>query len=629
LKLSQSPNRVGIFAYYDADGIVDDYIPVLVGAVRPFCSYLLCVVNGELNEEGRQKLQAVSDEILLRPNEGLDITGYKEGLFHLREKILQAEEVLFFNQTIFGPLTPLDEMFCEMNDRDLDFWGLTKYKGLKADLTDTIWNKVEYGYLPPHIQSFFFAVRGELLHAPVFWDYWETLPVIHDYLEAVSYHEVKFTKYFEDQGYHGEPYIDCTDWEQYTDYALMGMPAQIVQDKKCPFIKRKNFFTARTISLSVPQGGASWQLYQQLAQNGTYPIELVLQNITRTVPASEYLPALAPSFCPGAQQAPQAGTVVLVVRIDDAEFLPGLTAAAATVQTGGMVLCLAGSAMLQQLVQQQLPQAQVLLCTEDGFSILFAQLWQQVQGYEYLFYLSLIKKAIKDGLYRHGMIDTTVTALGNVTHNITMLNEQPGIGILLPLQNAVDERFSGFLPYDEAKPYLQLAPQLDELTFGKPLLWLCSGSFFARTSVMTPLATLPWAEINKLEHADWAQEIFLPLVAQQSGLLCGFALPWQDLMREYWNEKEYVERFVSIFETPNKKEADMVEFRMKEIRNFYLERRYQMTLQQAFAAKLGFKQKLWIILQLLLSPAAFERLQRLLHGGQLPTPPPPPEDGLD
>ena len=32
MKLSQSPNRVGIFAYYDADGIVDDYIPVLVGA---------------------------------------------------------------------------------------------------------------------------------------------------------------------------------------------------------------------------------------------------------------------------------------------------------------------------------------------------------------------------------------------------------------------------------------------------------------------------------------------------------------------------------------------------------------------------------------------------------------------
>ena len=227
------------------------------------------------------------------------------------------------------------------------------------------------------------------------------------------------------------------------------------------------------------------------------------------------------------------------------------------------------------------------------------------------------------------MIDTTVTALGNVTDDIMMLNGQPGIGILLPLQNAVDERFSGFLPYDEAKPYLQFAPRLDKLTFGKSLLWLCSGSFFARTSVMAPLATLPWPEINALEHADWAQEIFLPLVAQQNGLLCSFALPWQDLMREYWNAREYVSRFAGIFETPNKKGADMIEFRMKGIRDFYLERRYQMTLQQAFAAKLSFKQKLWIILQLLLSPAAFERLQKLLHGGQLPTPPPQPEDGLD
>ena len=629
MKLSQSPNRVGIFAYYDADGIVDDYIPVLVGAVRPFCSYLLCVVNGELNEEGRQKLQAVSDEILLRPNEGLDITGYKEGLFHLRKKVLQAEEVLFFNQTIFGPLTPLDEMFCEMNGRDLDFWGLTKHKGLKADLTETIWNKVEYGYLPPHIQSFFFAVRGDLLRAPVFWEYWETLPVIHDYMEAVSYHEVKFTKYFEDQGYRGEPYIDCADWEQYTDYALMGMPAQTVQQKNCPFVKRKSFFTPRTAVLSVPQGGAGWQLYQQLAQNGTYPIELVLQNITRTVPASEYLPALAPSFCPGTQPAPQAGTVVLVARIDDIEFLPGLVAAAATVPAGGMVFCLAGSATLQHAVQQQLPQAQVLLCTEDGFFTLFTRLWPQLQGYEYLCYLSLIPPTAGDNMYRRSIVDSTISSLGDLRDNLTILHEQPGIGIVLPLQGTSGEGFSGFLPYAEAKPYLQLAPQLDELTFGKPLLWPCSGSFFARTSVMAPLTTLPWAEINALEYAGWAQEIFLPLVAQQSGLLCGFALPWQDLMREYWNTREYVKRFVSVFEIQDKKRPDLVEFRMKSIRDFYLERRYQMTLQQAFAAKLGFKQKLWIILQLLLSPAAFERLQRLLHGGQLPTPPPPPEDGLD
>ena len=68
---------------------------------------------------------------------------------------------------------------------------------------------------------------------------------------------------------------------------------------------------------------------------------------------------------------------------------------------------------------------------------------------------------------------------------------------------------------------------------------------------------------------------------------------------------------------------------MQWIKDFYDERRYQMTLEQAFKAKLSFKQKLWIISQLLLSPQAFERLQRLLHRGKLPPAHPQPKDPLD
>ena len=83
MKLPQGARRAAIFAFYDKDGIVDDYIPVLVGAVRRHCARLLCVVNGELTEAGRAKLAPVCDEILMRPNEGLDVTGYKEGFFHL------------------------------------------------------------------------------------------------------------------------------------------------------------------------------------------------------------------------------------------------------------------------------------------------------------------------------------------------------------------------------------------------------------------------------------------------------------------------------------------------------------------------------------------------------------------
>ena len=87
MKLAQGAKRAAVFAFYDKDGIVDDYIPVLVGAVRRHCARLVCVVNGDLTEEGRAKLAPVCDEILMRPNEGLDVTGYKEGFFHLEGEL--------------------------------------------------------------------------------------------------------------------------------------------------------------------------------------------------------------------------------------------------------------------------------------------------------------------------------------------------------------------------------------------------------------------------------------------------------------------------------------------------------------------------------------------------------------
>ncbi|MEG0804535.1 MAG: rhamnan synthesis F family protein, partial [Pygmaiobacter sp.] len=85
MKLSKIAKRIAIFAYFDKDGIVDDYVPVLVGAVAEQCDFVLCMVNGALNPEDETRLRAVSDEIVYRPNEGLDITAYKEGYFRLRD----------------------------------------------------------------------------------------------------------------------------------------------------------------------------------------------------------------------------------------------------------------------------------------------------------------------------------------------------------------------------------------------------------------------------------------------------------------------------------------------------------------------------------------------------------------
>ncbi|MER2024560.1 MAG: rhamnan synthesis F family protein, partial [Eubacteriales bacterium] len=120
--------RCGVYAFYDKDGHADGYVVEFLKGLREVTDHLLVVVNGEIDEESRARLRANSDDVMIRPNEGYDITAYKKGLFRYGyEKLLEYDEAFICNDTLFGPIHPFSEMFDAMAGRDLDFWGITAF----------------------------------------------------------------------------------------------------------------------------------------------------------------------------------------------------------------------------------------------------------------------------------------------------------------------------------------------------------------------------------------------------------------------------------------------------------------------------------------------------------------------
>lgn len=615
MKLTQGAKRAAVFAFYDKDGIVDDYIPVLVGAVRRHCARLVCVVNGDLTEEGRAKLAPVCDEILMRPNEGLDVTAYKEGFFHLEGELEQFDELLFFNQTVFGPLYPLGELFDEMSARDLDFWGLTRHKGLQRDLTGTVWEKVEYGYIPSHVQSYFFAVRGELLRGGALGDYWRALPQIRDYVEAVSFHEMRFTKFFADQGYRWEVYLDCEDWERYLDYPLMGAPARLLSSARLPLVKRKSFITPRSSYRSFPQGAAGWELLCGIERETDYDIRLILQNITRTAPMTDLFSALAPTGCPqpgprGAR-SPRAERIAAVVWLGEGRFLPLVQKALAALGERDGIFFLLPPGADPAPVAAAWPQAEIRACHKDGFAALMGELWEKVEGFDAVLYLPLAPAENQDGLRDLTRVSQLLGALGDPDEDLRLLGALPGVGLLVPAGDCVDDDLCTLIRADELEglaPLLESGP-LAGLPAGDRLRRLPGNAFFARTGLLRPLAQLSWADPALAAPGAPLAEVLLPLAAQRAGQLYGVSLPWADAARELWNARETQDRFGVIFETPLHRRADLLEHRMRHVMDFYAERWDQMTLEQAFAARLGLKQKLWILARLFF-PRLFDRLHR-------------------
>ena len=51
--------RIGIFVFYDATGVVDDYVEVLLKSMRKEVQKLIVVVNGVIERSGYQRLKRI------------------------------------------------------------------------------------------------------------------------------------------------------------------------------------------------------------------------------------------------------------------------------------------------------------------------------------------------------------------------------------------------------------------------------------------------------------------------------------------------------------------------------------------------------------------------------------------
>lgn len=274
--------RLGIFFFYEKNGDVDDFICYYLRDLVKNLSELIVVCNGKLSEQGKAAFSEFTDQIVVRPNEGLDVWAYKTALDRYGwEKLCTFDEVVMTNSTLMGPVRPLSEMFDAMaQDESLDFWGLTVHHG--AD-SNPFSGPHLYDYLPVHIQSHFIVYRKKFLQSKDLQTYWDTMPMIKDYNDSVQRYEAVFTKQFADKGYRWDVYVKTDDLVDFTDYPLLVCPVKVLRDKKCPLFKRRSFMHDFEAYLNDTAGEPVRELYAYLRDYTDYPLDLIWRNMIRTM----------------------------------------------------------------------------------------------------------------------------------------------------------------------------------------------------------------------------------------------------------------------------------------------------------------------------------------------------------
>ncbi len=271
--------RVGIFFFYDKDGIVDDYIMVLLNALKSHFERIVVVVNGKMSVEGRRKLTTVTTEIVVRENKGFDSWAYKAGHDYIGwENLKNYDELIMFNFTIMGPVNSFDDMFKDMDSRDVDFWGITEFFGAPFDPFGCI----KYGYLPDHLQSHFIAIRKSMFLDNAYKRYWDELPAITCYEEAVGKHEAIFTKTFADIGFSWESYVEMEDLRAHNIDEIIYNPIKLVKERKCPIFKRRMFIHDYNDVLRNSIGNVPSEFIDFLIEENRYDVKLIYDNIIRS-----------------------------------------------------------------------------------------------------------------------------------------------------------------------------------------------------------------------------------------------------------------------------------------------------------------------------------------------------------
>lgn len=285
--------RICIYVTYDKQKIVDTYIGYMLAELKTCVDYLVVVCNEPEVIKGKEILEKYADQIFYRENKGLDAGAYKDILCNrLGWKQVRAyDELLLVNDSFFGPLCPMVDIFKEMAAKKVDFWGLAKHgEGVYESFG---------GHIPEHIQSFFLVVRSEMLHSHFFSEYWENLPNYMTWKDVVKNHEILFTDYFVKRGFTFDVLSDCDANDSshiennYTQYEVL--PYEMIYKRKFPFLKKKPL---RSVTLNLQTQENFKEALNYIDKNTSYDVNYIYSNIIRTMNISDLYRNLSLRYIP-------------------------------------------------------------------------------------------------------------------------------------------------------------------------------------------------------------------------------------------------------------------------------------------------------------------------------------------
>ena len=241
--------RITIFVIYQKNNHLTQDVIYLLNELKTVSDKIVIVVNGHINEI--DILKKKSDYLIERENLGFDAGAYKTVLNdkNVQEIIKQSDELVFCNDTFYGPLIPFKDIFKKMDSFDCDFWGLSLIdRGIEV-----------------FIQSNFLVFRKGIINKRVIEDYFRKNinEKTTDFNEVLRFFERNLFSYLVNNNY-------C--YSYYCKVTTIDIGESVIFDK-VPILRKKAFGSQEY------QANSILNTLFYIKENYNYPIKMILEDI--------------------------------------------------------------------------------------------------------------------------------------------------------------------------------------------------------------------------------------------------------------------------------------------------------------------------------------------------------------
>lgn len=151
--------RVVVFAAFDRQGIVSDYIVSYLRQLKTVASKIIFIADNTADKSQKDKLSGLVDYAQFEPHGEYDFGSYKRGYAYAQAQgwLDTADELVLCNDSCFC-VAALEPIFAQMSEHKCDFWGLMRRT-----------------YQREHLQGYFLVFRKPVIRSNALQTYLATV----------------------------------------------------------------------------------------------------------------------------------------------------------------------------------------------------------------------------------------------------------------------------------------------------------------------------------------------------------------------------------------------------------------------------------------------------------------------